>query len=91
MAVADAGDMQALGGLARLSEADGHRLPSSVTGLACTVGGDHVNALQGVIEVVVPVDGGNRHAVLLQLGCQVLGGVVVTRDDENVGHALPFR
>jgi hypothetical protein len=29
--------------------------------------------------------------VLLQLGCQVLGGVVVTRDDENVGHALPFR
>lgn len=90
-AVADTGDMVASGDLARIGEADGHGLPGSVTGLAGAVGGDHVNTLQGVIEVVVTVDGGDRHVVLPQLGCQTLGAVEVTRDDENVAHVLSFR
>lgn len=91
MAVADTRDAQTLCGLTRLSEADGYGLPGSVTGLACAIGGDHVNALQGVIEVVVAVDGSDRHAVLLELGCQALGGVVVTRDNQNIGHVLSLR
>ena len=44
-AVADTGDMEAFGDLARIGEADGHGLPGPVTGLTCTVGGDHINTL----------------------------------------------